>query len=890
MNTIGIQLRISDLLFAVQKRWKIIVSLTLMGLVFGLLLSGMTYVQSAVQTFQIEGSFAINAVDTQGRYTSNGISPNRTDMTMATEMYDTVYYTLRSDRLLYKIINEQQMLGVSASDIRGGLSISQYGNTNIITMRLTWDQGEEGLMLWQSIVDAANELLPQILQVGRLQIFNEPQVKSISSRTSNIKTWMLLPVLGLGAGMGFAVAELLMKPTLINMKDVEGVFGLETIGIIPYDAEFFSHKKSLLVADEKSSSEVTQNFAAAAYILRNRIGFKEDCHCFYVTSTTGQEGRTTVAANLAIQLSDMERKTLLIDFDYKNPMLGSLFLNNVDYNRSLNALYRGEITVADAITTMTGYLDLLPMVMEHSLIYLDSTIIEMISQLRSKYQYIIIDAPPVGKASETLSLNQVANTVLFVMRYDTASIPEIQATLEKLDKSGIRILGCIVNGLKSTKNMLFGGNKEENGKKTKQAAQKKKKKKKPASKSKKEEIKEQDDALHDLTSQDKAKKQKAGKKPAKAKGKEKAPAKPGFFDDLPADGSEAQEKPKAGFFDDLPVSGGETPPAAGPEAPAVIPPAPPESKPEFFGETPAFTPPAPQETRAEQYGEPPAVIPPVAQEIIPEQYGEPPAVIPPAVQEIIPKQFEEPPAPAALETVNETREEAPAAPFGNEAVQAPIQPPEVLLDKTGFPDGGEKPEQPESGAFLPVPVEGTVYIEEPEIVQPASDTVQEAIPAAPEVPAPAAPKKRGLFGGRPKSGEAPKKPAKPAAKPKKEAPPKKKAAAEEPAPAKEKKAKPEPEKKKEKGFPFWGKPKKKEEIPLEPPKTEPAVLPKSRNVFEDLMDDTSSEPAAQNDADVMEELLRMGLDGSWSEPSEPKKAEVKQETPRNKKRSPFDDL
>ena len=75
----------------------------------------------------------------------------------------------------------------------------------------------------------------------------------------------------------------------------------------------------------------------------------------------------------------MERNTLLIDFDYRNPMLGSLFLNNLDYNRSLNALYRGEINLTDAITTLTGHLDILPMVMEHNLIYLDSAIIEMIS-------------------------------------------------------------------------------------------------------------------------------------------------------------------------------------------------------------------------------------------------------------------------------------------------------------------------------------------------------------------------------------------------------------------------------------------------------------------------------------------------------------------------------
>ena len=827
MNSIGIQLRISDFLFAVQKRWKIIASLTFLGLVFGMLLSGMNYVQSAARTYQIDGSFVVNAVDSQGRFSGNSIAPNRTDMTMATEMYDTVYYLLRSDRLLYKIINDQQLLGISASDIRNGLSISQYNNTNILTMRLTWDNNEEGLMLWQAIIDAANVLLPQIMQVGRLQIFNEPESRLISSRSANIKTWMVLPVLGFGAGMGFAIIELLMRPTLINIKDIETVFGLETIGIIPYDAEFFTQKSSLLVADENSSSEVTQNFSSASYILRNRIGFKESCHCFYVTSTTYQEGRTSVAANLAIQLSDMERNTLLIDFDYKNPTLGSLFLNNLDYNRSLNALYRGEINLTDAITTLTGHLDILPMVMEHNLIYLDSAIIEFINQLRTQYQYIIIDAPPVGKVSETLSLNQVANTVLFVVRYDTASIPEIQASLEKLEKSGIRIMGCIVNGLKSTKAMLLGTSKEENAKKAKTTASRKKKKKTLIG-SKKEENKNEAAELRDLTSQTKGKKQKHGKKSAK----KEAPVKPEFFTAVPKTEKAAQPPVPPEIIDGIPPADtavsteAQTGYQQGPLSPKVEPPA--KTEPGYRDEPPVYVTEGPAEVQPEMNVESPGV---------------------------------------STEKESEQKTE----------------------DQPEFLDGGGKQENAESGALLPDGADGFAFREEPEPIASAGEVIvidappAEAIPEAePETPR-TAPKKQGLFGrsSKPKKEASPKK--------KKEALPKKESSgAREAVPTKGKKVKAEPEKKKGTGLSFWGKSKKKEEFTFDPVKTEAAVIRKSRNVFEDLMDDKPIEQASRTDADMMEELLRMGLDGSWTQPSEAK-SEYK-EKPKSGKRNLFDDL
>ena len=880
MNTVGIQLRISDLLFAVQKRWKIIVSLTLMGLVFGLLLSGMNYVQSAVEDYQIEGSFIISAVDSQGRYSGNSSAPSRNDITMATELYDTVYYLLRSDRLLSQIINDEQLLGVSASDIRNALSISQYGDTNIITMRLTWDHGDEGLELWETIIQTANTLMSQLMQVGRLRVFNQPEAKLINSRTANIKTWMILPVLGLAAGMGFAVIELMMRPTLINVKDVETVFGLETIGIIPYDSTFFMYRSSILVSDEKASSDVSQSFSAAAYILRNRIGSKEKCHCFYITSATVQEGRTSVAANLAIELSDMEKRTLLIDFDYKNPMLGSLFLNNIDYNRSLNALYRGEITMNDAITPMTGYLDLLPMVMEHNLIYLDGTIVEMINQLKEQYDYIIIDAPPVGKESETLSLNQVASAVLFVARYDTASIPEIQAALEKLDKSGTRVLGCIVNALQTSKNVIMGVGKKETEKKETPAGKKKtqsksKKKKKKAKKvektqDEKQETKENDAALLALIN-----KQKAHEAAGNADGTDL---------DLPPSMEGAKSPEIFQNAQDIPF----TQAASGEE-----------SFPQFASRASAETEQAPQNAPI-----------PGPEEVNPEEWPLPPVSVPteaaqderveplPEPETVSPEDFHQPPASVPTE-----------APQDERAATLP-EPEAVSLEDFPLPPANAPAEAAQDGQSASLP--------EPEIVNPEewpqfpeSEEVAlsrlEPPPVAPQDASPAVPpsknpqKKHGLFSfltRKPSKEEKPAKPEKPA-KAEKLAKTEKPAKAEKSktAPVKEKavaEKKAKPAKKKKAGTGFWGlgiekKPKTPE--PFKDIKPDAAVIKAGRNVFDDLMDDgVSAEPHIKSDAEITEELLRMGLDGTWDQPEDKAGGSSKPASGKSGKKDLFEDI
>lgn len=448
MQSGNIQIRVSDMIFVLKKRWKMVLSLTAVGLVFGLLLLVMAYVQNSTQSYAASGSFAISTQNTSGVYINGAQIANNNDFHLAEDMSDAVLYVIRSNHVLNTVIAQEGLLGVTPDDLRSKLSLTQYQATQIIEMRFTWSTADGAASIWQAIVSAASETLPATLQVGQLAVINQPEVVQVGTSSASKLLPLILAFLGFACGIGFAVIELLIRPTLNNPRDAETMFGLETIGIIPRDDAYFrQHQGSLLMHDENERSEILQNYSAAAYILRNRLGTKEQHHCFYITSAVAGEGKSTVAANLAIQLSDMEHKTLLIDFDIRNPSIGTLFMDKVDYAHSLNALYRGEATEEDAIMPLTGYLDLLPAVLEHNAMSMDGTVTELIQRLREKYEYIILDSAPVGEASETLSLNRVANTVLFVIEYDSTPLPIIQSSLEKLDKSGIRVLGCVVNAV-----------------------------------------------------------------------------------------------------------------------------------------------------------------------------------------------------------------------------------------------------------------------------------------------------------------------------------------------------------------------------------------------------------------------------------------------------------
>ena len=462
----GIQIRIGDLLYAVVKRWKLVLALTAMGLGFGVALYGIAFVQGKNMNYEITCSIAVTSQSATGAFTGNSAYLNPNDFYLAQDMVDAADYVIKSDKVLGTAIANAGLQNVTTKDVSKNLQLERYNETQIVEMTLSWSDGDEGTALLNAILDSARTVLPETLMTGSVAVIDEPTAKYLPGGSVYSGVWLFMAVLGFLAGIGVAVLDLIMRPTLLNLKDVENVLGLETIGVISQNENSFQKKQDLLVKDQTGCSKAEQEFSSTAYILKNMLGSKETQNCFYITSTQTGEGKTTVAANLAIQLSDMGKKVLLLDLDNRNPGLGGIFLKAVDYSRSLNAVYKGEAMPEEAVISLTGYLDFLPMILEHNAIPLDGTLFEFVRQISKGYEYVIIDAPSLEQSSDVLSLSQIAHMVLFVIRYDTAMMQDIQNSIEKLDKSGTRILGCVVNGVQTMGGIgpVSGGRNRKSGK------------------------------------------------------------------------------------------------------------------------------------------------------------------------------------------------------------------------------------------------------------------------------------------------------------------------------------------------------------------------------------------------------------------------------------------
>lgn len=439
-----VRIRIVDIAYAIVKRWKLIVILTLSCMVFGFVMTGVSYMQGKSMNYEISCSFAVAPQQANGTYLGNSQYPSYNDFIVAQDMADAAIYVVESDQVITEAI---QKSGVNAvvKTVKNNLTLTRYNETQIIEMNLTWSNKDNGIALANAILTVAGDKMPKTLKMGSISVINKPEAIHMMGGTVSSYLWIVMTLIGLVTGIGTAILDLVLRPTLLNLDDVENVLGIEITGVIPDDVAEYAvpeYQKS-----KEEFGHTNQEYLSASYIVNNVLADEKKPRCFYITSTIDGEGVTTTAVNMALALAEAEKKVLLLDLNTRNPKLAGHFLEHPDYRHTLNAYYHGEAGKQDAICHITGYLDLLPC---QTGLRISDTLLDFIKTLAKDYDYVIIDAGPVEKHAEVLRINKVTPNVLFVIHHDMSILADIQDSLEKLIKSGANIIGAVVTGTQRT--------------------------------------------------------------------------------------------------------------------------------------------------------------------------------------------------------------------------------------------------------------------------------------------------------------------------------------------------------------------------------------------------------------------------------------------------------
>jgi capsular exopolysaccharide synthesis family protein len=182
-----------------------------------------------------------------------------------------------------------------------------------------------------------------------------------------------------------------------------------------------------------------------------------DLRVLTVTSATMHEGKTSVAAQLAMSLARTTcHPTLLIDGDMRSPKLHSIF--DVPLSPGLTDVLEKKTPIEEAIVATTcPALDLLPAgdlrAAPHQLLG-NGAPAALLESIPEKYRFIILDTPPVLAASESLILATMADATLVCVLRDVSRIDQIKKAYHRLLVAGGKPVGLVLNGV-PTKTYAF---------------------------------------------------------------------------------------------------------------------------------------------------------------------------------------------------------------------------------------------------------------------------------------------------------------------------------------------------------------------------------------------------------------------------------------------------
>ena len=470
--------RVSDIFYYLIKGRRIIALCALVGLILGVIFSGVSFIRGEMsKEYRIDCSIAISAQTKGGLFSSNLKNPSLDDVHLAEDMSDSVMYVLKSERLLATAIEQANLTGVSVASIRNNLTLSQYNETQIIEVSLYWRSDVEGIRILEAITSVANDTLLDTIKVGNISVINAPKASYIIGGNISASTWIMAAFAGFAVGAIICILKLLIMPTFTSRHDLEYILGIEVLGTVVQERKFNTD-----VPFAEKGTQIRKDISSLVYILANRM---ERCgrKKLYLTSTGHQEGRTRLAVNIAEQLAHSGKKTLLVDCDFKNPQLSALFADSFSYENSLNALYNGEADCIDAITHITGCLYLLPAMLDSEPLIMNDALLHVVSEACEGYDYVVIDAAPIGDDAEVMNLNRIADTAVFVLRYDQEEVKDIENAVKRLRESGMQSIGCIINGIKTVRDVVRDAQRltlfrsKKKSKKVKQVKKEKKEKK-----------------------------------------------------------------------------------------------------------------------------------------------------------------------------------------------------------------------------------------------------------------------------------------------------------------------------------------------------------------------------------------------------------------------------
>ena len=381
----------------------------------------------------------------------------QTDEAGATAQLDAGELPAQRIRTYLEVLDSTEMarqvvvdlaLPLSPEEVAGRISASMTPDTTLLTATVTDGDPARAVLIATTLAEQFSQ------EIADLEEPSDPlQAPAVEAATFADPSPVVVVAprpyrylaagagLGLVAGLAGALLRNSLDTSVRRRRDVEDALGVPVVGAVPRARDVA--RTPLLVLDRPQSPA-----ADAFRTLRTNLGLVGDVHehsVVVVTSANAGDGRTSTVTNLGAALAVAGYRVLLVDADLRGPALAERLGTGTGIG--LTDVLTSQLPVEGGIRPRAPGLDVLgsgtPTANPSELLGAPRTA-ELLARLRSTYDVVLVDAPPVAPFTDAAVLALRADGVLFVVRHGRTTTAQLETAKDALDAVSADVLGGVL--------------------------------------------------------------------------------------------------------------------------------------------------------------------------------------------------------------------------------------------------------------------------------------------------------------------------------------------------------------------------------------------------------------------------------------------------------------
>lgn len=390
------------------------------------------------------------------QYTS--VYTNATDIQSYGSNYSSTVSTKQIVSTFSSIITtdamrEQMLARLGTDTINGSIVPQSIANSNLFTLTVTSSDAQSAYDVLMAVIDCYPSVAALVIGNTEIELIEEPV---LPTAPTNPRDWQSAAVKGalLGAVLMLALTLLLSRTrtAVHSPSEIRRLTNLTCLGMIP-SVRSKRRSKGKTTGLSIQNDALSPAYQEAVRTVRSRVLHRlpadGECKVLMVTSTMPGEGKSTVAANLALSLAQAGKHVVLLDADLRVQSLHAFFGISQKGPGLAELLRSAEPDPVAAARSLPG--TTLKLITGAARIGSPASLLHfhklerIIGMLRAEAQYLVIDTPPIGLLSDAAPFLPFADGVVYVIREDTVSASQISTSLQALSDNKAKLLGYVFN-------------------------------------------------------------------------------------------------------------------------------------------------------------------------------------------------------------------------------------------------------------------------------------------------------------------------------------------------------------------------------------------------------------------------------------------------------------